>query len=277
MPSSLASATPPSNDAQQRVWTGAELVSSRPRPASVVLVRCGGAAATVVWELISGDYSNVISEGRAACWDSGKEIRSEFAGWKHLRTAVEVRAWVAALDPRPDVLDAFLGHGEPLVVGRMVDELERELAPGSMGDTRLRFPPAVASTVALAPTALIGRGAKINHYNRIGNGARVGEFCRIGNFCLVPHDCVLGNRTCLNAAVILGGWTNVGEDSVLGLRATVRDHLTVAAGTTVGMGAVVTRSIDVPGETWVGTPARKLEKQEAGKGGTGADASKGRL
>ena len=41
----------------------------------------------------------------------------------------------------------------------------------------------------------------------------------------------------------------------------IKQHVTITHHVTLGMGAVVTKDITEPFTTWIGNPARKLEKK----------------
>ena len=46
-------------------------------------------------------------------------------------------------------------------------------------------------------------------------GAKIGADCKIGPFCIVGPDVVLGDRVELVSHVVLGGKTNIGDDSII--------------------------------------------------------------
>jgi UDP-3-O-[3-hydroxymyristoyl] glucosamine N-acyltransferase len=87
----------------------------------------------------------------------------------------------------------------------------------------------------------------------------IGDHCKINNLCHIAHNNKIGKNVVITAQVNISG-SNVIENGVwIAPNASIRGWLTIGKGATIGMGAVVTK--DVPaGETWVGNPARKLEK-----------------
>lgn len=94
---------------------------------------------------------------------------------------------------------------------------------------------------AVTGSTIIGEGTKIDNLVHIAHGAKVGKHCLIV------------------AGAVLGGSCEVGDYSFIGMGALIKNKIKVGKNVTVGMGAVVTK--DVPdGETWIGNPARKLEK-----------------
>ncbi len=87
----------------------------------------------------------------------------------------------------------------------------------------------------------------------------IGDHCKINNLCHIAHNNKIGKNVVITAQVNISG-SNVIEDDVwIAPNATIRGWIRIGNGATIGMGTVVTK--DVPaGETWVGNPARKLEK-----------------
>ena len=58
---------------------------------------------------------------------------------------------------------------------------------------------------------------------------------------------------------MLAGSVRVGDNATIYSSVIIREQRVIGAGATIGMGSVVTK--DVPaGETWVGNPAKKVER-----------------
>jgi UDP-N-acetylglucosamine acyltransferase len=103
-------------------------------------------------------------------------------------------------------------------------------------------------------------GASIHPSAIVEPGARIGEGCQIGPFCHVGADVVLGPRVTLKSHVVVGGRTEIGEDTVvfpfavigeipqdlkfkgeatrlvIGARNRIREHVTMNTGTEGGGG-----------------------------------------
>jgi acetyltransferase-like isoleucine patch superfamily enzyme len=60
-------------------------------------------------------------------------------------------------------------------------------------------------------------------------------------------------------AVNLGGGVHLEEGVYIGTNATILPGVKVGAWSVIGAGAVVTRDVP-PHETWVGVPAKRIEK-----------------
>lgn len=77
--------------------------------------------------------------------------------------------------------------------------------------------------------------------------------------CNIGHNCVLGENNLLTSNVILGGSSKVGNDVYFGISSTIRNRVNIGDSVVIGQGAVVVK--DIPdGETWVGNPAKKINK-----------------
>lgn len=117
----------------------------------------------------------------------------------------------------------------------------------------------VAPTAHVGRTARLGAGTVVLHGAVIGANARVGVGCIINTGASVDHDCVLGDYVHIAPGVHLAGTVTVGDRSMLGVGASVIPGITIGSDVMVGAGAVVVR--DIPdGQTVVGVPARKLEQ-----------------
>lgn len=94
---------------------------------------------------------------------------------------------------------------------------------------------------AVIGSTIIGEGTKIDSLVHIAHGAKIGKNCLI----------VAGS--------IIGGSVVIGDNCYIGMGAKIKNKVKIGKGVTVGAGAVVLK--DIPDfETWVGVPAKKLEK-----------------
>ncbi|KWW42493.1 MAG: UDP-3-O-[3-hydroxymyristoyl] glucosamine N-acyltransferase [bacterium F083] len=87
----------------------------------------------------------------------------------------------------------------------------------------------------------------------------IGDYTKINNLCHIAHNNKIGRNVMITGCVNISG-SNVIDDNVwIAPNASVRGWVHIGEGATVGMAAVVVK--DIPAhETWVGNPARKLEK-----------------
>ncbi|KAI9008721.1 trimeric LpxA-like protein [Hyaloraphidium curvatum] len=229
-------------------------------PAPAVLFRCGGGQAGVLWEAVAPRYATAARDGNAACWDDGPGIHPALtaAGFVHLRSENEALEFAS----RHPQLDVFVSHGTPASRKRLAARL-RSLLPG------IRFPPAMHPLLCPAMNCTFGEGTFVAPFARIGPNASVGAFCHVGPFTIISHDCRVGDYVQLNGHNSIGGGTRLEEGVHLGLNAHVGDHVGVAPWTVIGLNSGVLRSITEGGVTWIGTPARPMERKGREAGGKG--------
>lgn len=87
----------------------------------------------------------------------------------------------------------------------------------------------------------------------------IGDHTKINNLCHIAHNNKIGKNVMITGCVNISG-SNIIDDYVwIAPNSSIRGWVHIGERATVGMAAVVVK--DVPaGETWVGNPARKLEK-----------------
>lgn len=111
---------------------------------------------------------------------------------------------------------------------------------------------------------IIGDDVEVGANTCIDRGALsdtiIGDFTKINNLCHIAHNNKIGKNVVITGCVNVSG-SNIIEDNVwIAPNSSIRGFVHLGLGCIVGMGAVVTK--DIPkGETWVGNPARKMEKQ----------------
>lgn len=87
----------------------------------------------------------------------------------------------------------------------------------------------------------------------------IGDYTKISKLCLIAHNNRIGKNVEITGSVMLSGSNIIDDDVWLAPNSSVRGWIHIGEHATVGMGAVVVK--DIPAEeTWVGNPARKLDK-----------------
>lgn len=121
---------------------------------------------------------------------------------------------------------------------------------------RFRFPQIgqliMGDYVEVGSNTCIDRGALAD--------TMIGDYSKINNLCHIAHNNKIGRNVTVTGCVNISG-SNVIDDNVwIAPNASIKGWIHIGEGAVVGMAAVVVK--DIPAhETWVGNPARKLEKK----------------
>lgn len=88
----------------------------------------------------------------------------------------------------------------------------------------------------------------------------IGEGTKIDNQVQIGHNCLIGKHCIIVAQTGISGSTRIGDYVVLAAQCGVAGHLTIADRVTFGGRSGVISSIDEPGGTYFGYPARTLKE-----------------
>lgn len=108
-------------------------------------------------------------------------------------------------------------------------------------------------------------GAILCAFATVTSNAKIGKYFHANIYSYVGHDCVIGDFVTFapsvhcNGRVVVEDYAYIGTGAVL-KQGTDSKPLVIGKGATVGMGAVVTKSV-APFTTVVGNPAAELRKQ----------------
>ena len=88
----------------------------------------------------------------------------------------------------------------------------------------------------------------------------IGDHTKINNLCHIAHNNIIGKNVAIAGCVNVSGGNIIEDDVWIAPNSSIRGYVHIGEHAFIGMGAVIVK--DVPaGETWVGNPARKLEKK----------------
>ncbi len=109
----------------------------------------------------------------------------------------------------------------------------------------------IEDNVEIGSNTSIDRGA-------LGN-TLIKEGTKIDNLVHIGHNCIIGRHCAIIANTMLGGSVEIKDYSWVAPSASILNQLKIGEKVTVGMGAVVTKSVP-DGETWTGVPAKHLKE-----------------
>ena len=108
---------------------------------------------------------------------------------------------------------------------------------------------------------IIEDNVEIGANNTIDRGALADTILRkdvkTDSLVHIAHNVIIGERTLIMANAMFSGSVTVGKDCWIAPSSSMRDTITIGDNVTVGLGAVVTKSIP-DNEVWTGNPAREL-------------------
>lgn len=111
---------------------------------------------------------------------------------------------------------------------------------------------------------VMGDNVEINSLTNISCGSAgntvIEDNVKIDSLVHIGHDVHLGKNVEIPAGAIIGGFDDIEEGAYVGINATLRNRIRIGKNAFVGMGAVVTKSVD-DGVTVVGNPAKPFERK----------------
>lgn len=149
----------------------------------------------------------------------------------------------------------ILGKGCDIKAGAVLGGAGFGFEKDEDGD-RFRFPQVgrliIGDDVEVGANTCIDRGAL--------SDTVIGDHTKINNLCHIAHNNKIGRNVVIAGCVNVSGSCVIEDNVWISPNVSLRGFNHLGAGCTVGTGAVVTKDIPA-GETWVGNPARKLEKK----------------
>lgn len=128
----------------------------------------------------------------------------------------------------------------------------------------VRFMETRAGNVVTMDDVAVGEGAVLSPFVTLTSNIRIGRHFHANLYSSIEHDCVIGDFVTFAPGVRCNGNTIIEDFAYIGCGAVIRqgkpgDPLVIGRGAVVGMGAVVTKSLE-PGSVVAGNPARPLSK-----------------
>lgn len=212
----------------------------------VLIIGGGGKASSIAYAII--DASTIY------------HYKLEFCGYINDRDNVEDIEGYPVLGGLKDIPDLIKKNYYFInAIGKIGFQKERIELLESLQIPDDRFITFVHPKAYVAPNVVLGIGCVVmpNVYissnNVIGKHTRIMANVFIGHQNIIGNYCFFSGSSCISASIII-------KDGVfVNLNATVKELLTLDYYSTVGMGAVLTKSIG-KNEIWIGNPAKLFNK-----------------
>ncbi len=125
----------------------------------------------------------------------------------------------------------------------------------------------IAATAIVSPHVTIGEGAVLCEHAMLTGDAVIGRQFQCNIYSYVAHDCRVGDHVTFAPRVSCNGNVRIEDHVYVGTGAVIRNGtperpIVIGKGATIGMGAVVTKSV-AAGETVVGNPAKPMPRPHA--------------
>lgn len=118
-------------------------------------------------------------------------------------------------------------------------------------------PTVVHPDARVRPDVTVGRGGVIHNDVTLTTSIALGDFVTV-HMSRAGHDVVMEDYVTLSPGCHIGGHARLCEGVFLGACTVVQPRVTVAPWVCTGINTAVVRSIETPGVTVVGVPAREL-------------------
>lgn len=111
---------------------------------------------------------------------------------------------------------------------------------------------------------IIGNNVEVGACNDVAQGTCgdtvLEDYVKLDALVHIGHEAHLGKNTEITAGAIIGGFVKMEEHSYLGINSSIRNRIQLGADCVIGMGAVVTKSVDED-TTMIGNPAKIFVKK----------------
>jgi hypothetical protein len=153
-----------------------------------------------------------------------------------------------------EIADFAPRAGDPFIVTAFSPRRRRGLTEQAEALGLVKAAAIVDPTAILPRSIRIGAGSYVNAGVVIGGMSVLGESVFINRSASLGHHSMLGDFVTIGPGATLAGNIHIGEGAVIGAGAVIHPHVRIASGSVVSAGAVVRK--DVPaGKLAVGNPA----------------------
>lgn len=149
----------------------------------------------------------------------------------------------------PEKHQILIAVGDPQARKKIVSAFPAETTYASI----------IHPSVVISKWVEIGEGSIITAGSILTCNIRLGRHTHLNLHTTIGHDCSTGDFFTTAPGANISGNCEFGDCDYIGTNASLRQGLSICSNVTIGMGAVVLKSISEQG-TYIGNPLKKLEK-----------------
>lgn len=110
----------------------------------------------------------------------------------------------------------------------------------------------IGDGVKIGENVFVFENSSLQHYASLGNNVIFWSGGYIGHRTIVEDNCWLA------PCVAVGGFCKIGQDSFIGINATLGDNVSVAKDIVLGAGSCSVKDLSEPGQVYIGSPAKMI-------------------
>lgn len=161
------------------------------------------------------------------------------------------------LDNKADALVGYKGDFPPIIGPvETYEVVPDDVFFCALGDSQYRkhyssiiedngghFISLISPLAVISPNCTIGDGTIIGAYSIISDNVKIGRHVMIQSFDNLGHDAEVGDYASIMSYVFMGGYSKLGECSVMNTKSSIIPHKVVGNYASVGINSVVIRSV----------------------------------
>lgn len=130
--------------------------------------------------------------------------------------------------------------------------------------------PTLEFTIAIHPSALIGRNVQIANGTAVmagaivNSGTVISEGCIVNTRASVDHDCMIGEYAGILPGATIGGNVSIGKGSAICIGAVIKQGISVGSNTVIGAGALLLENMS-DNVLAYGSPAKVVKSRTIGE------------
>ena len=176
------------------------------------------------------------------------------------------------LDSKLDAFDGFKGDYPPIICSPEEYQIQnndvffialgepkwRKYYAEMMEQKGAEFISIIATGAYINPTAQIGVGSFVSGWSVISDNVILGRHTVVHVFADLGHDAIVGDYSTIEAYCFMGGFSEVGSESVMHVRSTLIRKKKIGDKVEVGTSSVVMRNVKDESHVF-GIPAQKIK------------------